>query len=61
MALVLTQLARAAGARVLDASGGAGPDVVFDGPLGETVFVIAADGDQFSAHGAPGGKTLLTP
>ena len=44
--------------RVLDACGGTGPDVVFDGvggPLGETAFGIVADGGRFSAHGAPGG------
>jgi NADPH2:quinone reductase len=44
--------------RVLEASGGAGPDVVFDGvggPLGQAAFAIVADGGRFSAHGTPGG------
>jgi NADPH:quinone reductase len=44
--------------RVVEASGGAGPDVVFDGvggSLGEAAFGIVADGGRFSAHGAPGG------
>lgn len=97
MALLLAQLARASGARVIgaarlagaprqaekldaihragagtvvdygspdwtgqvaDASGGAGPDVVFDGvggSLGQAAFGIVADGGRFSAHGSPGG------
>jgi NADPH2:quinone reductase len=97
MALLLAQLARAAGARVIgaarldgaprraekldairragaeavvdygspdwtrhvvEACGGAGPDVVFDGvggPLGKAAFGIVAGGGRFSAHGAPGG------
>jgi NADPH:quinone reductase len=44
--------------RVAEASGGAGPDVVFDGvggSLGGAAFGIVADGGRFSAHGAPGG------
>jgi NADPH2:quinone reductase len=44
--------------RVTEASGGAGPDVVFDGaggPLGQAAFGIVADGGRFSAHGTPGG------
>jgi NADPH2:quinone reductase len=44
--------------RVVEASGGAGPDVVFDGvggSLGVAAFGIVADGGRFSAHGAPGG------
>jgi NADPH:quinone reductase len=45
-------------ARVLDATDGVGPDVVFDGAggqLGREAFEITADGGRFSAHGAPGG------
>lgn len=44
--------------RVVEAFGGAGPDVVFDGvggSLGKAAFAIVADGGRFSAHGAPGG------
>ena len=44
--------------RVLDATGGTGPDVVFDGAggeLGRAAFDITARGGRFSAHGAPGG------
>jgi NADPH2:quinone reductase len=44
--------------RVVEACGGAGPDVVFDGvggPLGQAAFGIVADGGRFSAHGTPGG------
>ena len=44
--------------RVTEASGGAGPDVVFDGvggSLGAAAFAIVARGGRFSAHGAPGG------
>lgn len=44
--------------RVVEACGGTGPDVVFDGvggPLGAAAFQITADGGRFSAHGAPGG------
>ena len=44
--------------RVAEASGGAGPDVVFDGvggSLGAAAFAIVAGGGRFSAHGAPGG------
>jgi NADPH:quinone reductase len=40
------------------ASGGGGPQVVFDGvggQLGAAAFGITADGGRFSAHGAPGG------
>jgi NADPH2:quinone reductase len=43
---------------VMDATGGNGPNVVFDGAGGqigaEALRLIAADG-RFSAHGAPGG------
>lgn len=44
--------------RVVEASGGTGPDVVFDGvggSLGEAAFAIVAGGGRFSAHGAAGG------
>src|SRR5919204_180317 len=44
--------------RVLDLTGGTGPDVVFDGAggeLGRAAFDITARGGRFSAHGAPGG------
>jgi NADPH2:quinone reductase len=44
--------------QVLAATGGAGPDVVFDGVGGETgqaAFAITARGGRFSAHGAPSG------
>jgi NADPH:quinone reductase len=45
--------------RVLDATGGTGPDVVFDsagGELGRAAFDITARGGRFSAHGAPSGR-----
>jgi NADPH2:quinone reductase len=44
--------------RVTEATGGTGPDVVFDGvggELGLAAFGVVADGGRFSAHGAPGG------
>jgi NADPH2:quinone reductase len=44
--------------RVLDATGGAGADVVFDGAGGEiggAAFEVTAPGASFSAHGAPSG------
>jgi NADPH:quinone reductase len=44
--------------RVLDATGGAGVDVVFDGAGGEiglAAFGVTAAGGRFSAHGAPSG------
>jgi NADPH2:quinone reductase len=44
--------------RVAEATGGAGPDVVFDGvggQIGRSAFEITASGGQFSAHGAPSG------
>jgi NADPH:quinone reductase len=44
--------------RVLDLTGGAGPQVVFDGAggqLGLAAFAITAAGGRFSAHGAPAG------
>lgn len=43
---------------VVEACGGAGPNVVFDGAggsLGQAAFGIVASGGRFSAHGAPGG------
>jgi NADPH2:quinone reductase len=43
---------------VVKVTGGAGPDVVFDGvggPLGREAFEITAEGGQFSAHGAASG------
>ncbi len=51
--------------RVLDATGGTGPDVVFDGAGGEVgraAFDITARGGRFSAHGGPsGGFTEVDP
>jgi len=51
--------------RVLDATGGTGPDVVFDGAGGEVgraAFDITARGGRFSAHGGPsGGFTDIDP
>lgn len=51
--------------QVLEATGGAGPDVVFDnagGDIGRAAFEIAAAGSRFSAHGAPsGGFTEIDP
>ncbi|WP_424535881.1 zinc-binding dehydrogenase [Sphaerisporangium viridialbum] len=44
--------------RVRGATGGAGPDVVFDGAGGEAglaAFAVTASGGRFSAHGAPSG------
>jgi NADPH:quinone reductase len=44
--------------RVLAATGGTGPDVVFDGvggQVGQAAFEITASGGWFSAHGAPSG------
>jgi NADPH:quinone reductase len=44
--------------QVLAATGGAGPDVVFDGvggEIGQAAFAITARGGRFSAHGAPSG------
>jgi NADPH:quinone reductase len=43
---------------VLAATGGTGPDVVFDGiggQLGRAAFAITAAGGRFSQHGVPGG------
>lgn len=50
--------------RVLDATGGTGPDVVFDGvggELGRSAFRITAEGGRFSAHGTPGGGFAPIP
>jgi len=51
--------------RVRDATGGTGPDVVFDGvggELGRAAFDITARGGRFSAHGVPsGGFTAIDP
>jgi NADPH:quinone reductase len=44
--------------QVLGDTGGAGPDMVFDGvggEMGRTAFEVTARGGQFSAHGTPGG------
>jgi NADPH:quinone reductase len=44
--------------QVLDATGGTGPDVVFDGvggQLGRAAFAVTAAGGRFSQHGAAGG------
>src|SRR5437773_549555 len=44
--------------RVREATGGTGPDVVFDGAggeLGRAAFEITARGGRFSAHGGPSG------
>jgi len=44
--------------QVADATGGTGPDVVFDGvggQFGRAAFAITAAGGRFSQHGAPGG------
>jgi NADPH2:quinone reductase len=45
-------------ARVREATGGAGADVVFDGAggeIGRAAFEVTAHGGRFSAHGAPSG------
>lgn len=44
--------------RVREATGGTGPDVVFDGvggQIGRAAFEVTARGGRFSAHGAPSG------
>ncbi len=44
--------------QVLADTGGAGPDMVFDGvggEIGRTAFEVTARGGQISAHGTPGG------
>ncbi|GIF09271.1 zinc-binding dehydrogenase [Actinoplanes siamensis] len=51
--------------RVLEATGGAGPDVVFDGvggEIGRAAFEVAARGGRFSVHGAASGEvTVIDP
>ncbi|WP_342775784.1 zinc-binding dehydrogenase [Nonomuraea deserti] len=51
--------------RVLEATGGAGPDVVFDGVggwIGRAAFEVTARGGRFSVHGASSGEvTLIDP
>lgn len=50
---------------IVKATGGTGPDVVFDGAggrLGREAFEITAEGGRFSAHGAPsGGFAAIDP
>jgi NADPH2:quinone reductase len=44
--------------RIAETTGGAGPDVIFDGvggQIGRAAFEITASGGQFSAHGASSG------
>ncbi|NDU77292.1 zinc-binding dehydrogenase [Actinomadura sp. DSM 109109] len=48
--------------RVLDATDGAGPDVVFDGvggQIGRAAFEVTARGGRFSVHGASSGDITL--
>ncbi|MEV4572508.1 zinc-binding dehydrogenase [Nonomuraea jabiensis] len=51
--------------RVLEATGGAGPDVVFDGvggEIGRAAFGVTARGGRFSVHGASSGEvTAVDP
>ncbi|MEV4183757.1 zinc-binding dehydrogenase [Streptosporangium canum] len=51
--------------RVLDVTGGVGPDVVFDGVggrIGRAAFEVTARGGRFSVHGASSGEvTLIDP
>ena len=51
--------------RVLEVTGGAGPDVVFDGvggQIGRAAFEVTARGGRFSVHGASSGEaTLIDP
>lgn len=51
--------------RVLDLTGGAGPDVVFDGvggQIGRAAFEVTARGGRFSVHGASSGEaTVIDP
>jgi NADPH2:quinone reductase len=51
--------------RVREATGGVGPDVVFDGvggEIGRSAFELTARGGRFSAHGNPsGGFTEVDP
>jgi NADPH2:quinone reductase len=48
--------------RVVEATGGRGPEVVFDGaggPLGAAAFEIVATGGRFSGHGTPAGAFVV--
>lgn len=48
--------------RVLEATDGAGPDVVFDGVggrIGRAAFEVTARGGRFSVHGASSGEVTL--
>lgn len=48
--------------QVLEATGGAGPDVVFDGvggQIGRAAFEVTARGGRFSVHGASSGEVTL--
>ncbi|WP_106397242.1 zinc-binding dehydrogenase [Actinocorallia populi] len=51
--------------QVVEATGGAGPDVVFDGVggrIGREAFEVTARGGRFSVHGAAGGEvTVIDP
>jgi NADPH2:quinone reductase len=51
--------------RVLEATGGTGPDVVFDGVggrIGREAFEVTARGGRFSVHGAAAGEgTVIDP
>ncbi|GAA2441636.1 zinc-binding dehydrogenase [Actinomadura vinacea] len=51
--------------RVLEVTGGVGPDVVFDGvggQIGRAAFEVTARGGRFSVHGASSGEaTLIDP
>ncbi|TDB73189.1 zinc-binding dehydrogenase [Micromonospora sp. KC723] len=48
--------------RVLEATGGTGPDVVFDGvggQIGRAAFEVTARGGRFSVHGASSGEATV--
>ncbi|GAA3978567.1 zinc-binding dehydrogenase [Actinomadura viridis] len=48
--------------QVLEVTGGAGPDVVFDGvggQIGRAAFEVTARGGRFSVHGASSGEVTL--
>ncbi|TDC38762.1 NADPH:quinone reductase [Micromonospora sp. 15K316] len=51
--------------QVIEATGGAGPDVVFDGvggEIGRAAFEVTAEGGRFSVHGAASGRaTTVDP
>ncbi|GAA4210746.1 zinc-binding dehydrogenase [Streptosporangium oxazolinicum] len=51
--------------RVREATGGSGPDVVFDGvggEIGRAAFEVTAEGGRFSVHGASSGQvTAIDP